>query len=247
MRTGILAATAALALAGCYDFDALGGHDAGVDLAPGCMGPLDCADGTNCLGGACTAAATDCAATKQAYAAATDGVYFIAPGGPGSATSRVYCDMQLDTPATLCSSEPTRHVGKTRDGSNVQVSFMSAFSDQSFTVCRIWAVQSLDGYPFGRRPAGKMPDTCATFGFASDAIVGEGCFFGSSSGSSDCGYNKSNFYCYGHVCDACQVGKGTHQQFTFMGPFADGRALTNVAGDVSASCRTGLSLPVADD
>ena len=124
---------------------------------------------------------------------------------------------------------------------------MSAFTDPSFTICRIWAVQSLDGYPFGRRPAGKQPDTCATFGFASDAVIGDGCFFGSSTGSSDCGYNKSNFYCYGHVCDACQVGKGTHQQFTFMGPFADGRALTNVAGDVSASCRTGLSLPVADE
>jgi hypothetical protein len=242
VRVGVCLVT--VAAAGCYDFDALGGHDAGVDLGPTCMGPYDCAAGTNCVGGSCRAAAVDCAAQKQAFADAADGVYWIAPGGPGSDTLRVYCDMHLGTPATLCSAEATRHVGKTRDGSNLPIQFISVFTDDSATVCRIWAVQSLDSYPLGRRPPDKMPNTCQSLGFADDEVIGDGCLFGSN--SSDCGYAGAHFYCYGHVCDSCQVGKGSHEQYTFMGPFTDGRALTNVAGTIAATCRTGLAAPVAD-
>jgi hypothetical protein len=241
----LLLAAPLLVAGGCWDFDALGGaRDAGIDLGPSCMSPYDCADGFNCLASACSPAAADCAAQKQAFSAASDGVYWVAPSGPdGAGSKRVYCDMQLNPPATLCAAEATLRFGKTREGSNLPISFMSQFTDETATSCRIWAVQS-DGFPLGKRPAGKTPDTCQSLGFAADGDLGPGCSFGSK--STNCGYTKSNFYCYGHKCDVCDRGQGMWDIYTFMGPFADGLALSSFAGDLAATCRTGLEPPLAD-
>ena len=121
------------ALAGCYDFDALGPpaapdfsgvfiddggfgqpDDGGVgDGGPvACMTTDQCPRGQNCIDGSCRGAVTSCAAHKAAWPHAGDGLYWVAPGG---VVHLAYCDMAIG--AELCSDTAASHTGHTREGS----------------------------------------------------------------------------------------------------------------------------------
>ena len=65
--------------------------------------------GQNCVASQCVPALVSCAAHKNSYPAAKDGVYWI---GTAGAWQRAYCDMALS--AELCTEVAGEHQGRTR-------------------------------------------------------------------------------------------------------------------------------------
>lgn len=236
-----------LALAGCFDFSALGPPPAdlaapGVGAAPGgggddagaCTGLEDCPAGRNCIAGVCRAAAADCAAHKAAWPSAGDGVYWLAP--PSAPPRLAYCDMARG--AALCTDTMGTHRGVTREGSSTAFTMTSVLSADG-RACELWAVRAEDGFPLGvfEDVAGNRLDQCKTLGFVDDLAIGR-CPYGTDAGYSDCGFGVSPLYAYGHACSNCMLNSGTFTHYVKMGPFTTGSVLSSADGSTRARCKT---------
>jgi len=174
---------ALLAVAGCYDFDALGGHDAGIDLGPGCMSPYDCNDGFNCFAQKLQPRRHRPAPRRsRPFPAAGDGVYWNRPGRPRHhERARLLLNMKLAVPGTLCSAEAVLHSGKTRDGFQPAHHVHEPVHHASATSCRLWAVQSFKttrSAAARRQDARHLPESSAS---PPTTALGNGCPFGSKS------------------------------------------------------------------
>jgi hypothetical protein len=254
LRLHVFGPLALLALAGCFDFSALGpptelgmisdldgggiggggeSDDAGADLAPTCKSIDDCPRGSNCVNTSCQPAVASCAAHKAAFPQAGDGVYWIA--GSDGTPHLTYCDMRLG--AALCSDERGDHTGKTREGSKLTFNLTSVLTSDGKS-CELWALRAADGFPLGvfaKDVPGITLGQCETLGFPKDGVLGE-CKYGSASGYSNCGYQVTPLYAYGHRCVMCTLNTGTFTVYTKMGPFTNGAALTSFDGSTRASC-----------
>jgi hypothetical protein len=246
-----------LAASGCYDFSELGppgddlsvaddampapsddgGHrpdDDDLDAAVRCGGLDDCPTGYNCVDKLCRAAVAGCAAHKSAWPTAGDGVYWISPDG----TSRLaYCDMAQRT--ELCTTRQETHSGKTREGSKTAFTMTSVLAADGRS-CDLWAVRASDGFPLGvwaKEYNAAMIKQCPALGFVDDIALSS-CPYGSGGGSSNCGFPVVPLYAYGHECMNCMLNQGTFTQYTKMGPFTNGAALSSVDGTVRARCKT---------
>jgi hypothetical protein len=233
-------------LAGCFDFSALGGSkdmamqnepppdpDGGVP----CSTTMQCVSTQNCIAGQCRVALASCAAQKAAAPQSTDGMYWIdTQSGP----QLVYCDMKLGT--ELCTpGTPQQHTGRTREGSNLSFTMMSQFADSADS-CDIWALQGTDGFPlgpFGKDLPGITLTQCQTLGFVDDVSLSE-CRYGTDTagGYSNCGFTVTTYLAWGHHCSSCAMGNGDWTHYVKMGPFTDGKSLTNVSGTIRARCKT---------
>jgi hypothetical protein len=232
---------------GCFDFAALGNarSDLGAaDLSSPAAGDLntvvrctafgDCPTGENCVQQLCRPAVASCAAHKAAFTAATDGIYWIAPGG---SPLLAYCDMSVRT--ELCTTQQGSHTGQTREGSATPFSMTSQLAADG-TTCDLWAVRASDGFPLGvwAKPDNSLSLTqCAALGLVDDVAISQ-CPYGTSAPYSNCGFNVSPLYAYGHECINCALHQGTFTQYTKMGPFTTGAVLSSVDGTTRARCKT---------
>jgi len=244
------------ALAGCYDFDALGppgadmsiavddgtGGSGGIDDGGGvddggalaCVTIDQCPRGQNCIGGFCQGAVASCAAQKTASPGARDGLYWLAES---SGVHLAYCDMALGR--ELCTDTQATHTGKTREGSNLAFSMVSQLSADG-SICELWALRASDGYPLGRFAkdvAGITLNQCQALGFVDDSALGQ-CSYGTDPGYTNCGYAVTPLYAYGHKCTGCMLNPGTFTHYVKMGPFTSGATLTTVDGVTRARCKT---------
>jgi len=237
-----------LGSAGCFDFSALGPPAADLSVATGEMSPPDlddggvlscagfdgCPAGQNCIDGQCRGAVASCAAHKQAWPKAGDGVYWIVSGGQNHLA---YCDMALGT--ELCTDVMGAHSGKTREGSNLAFSLVSLLSADGRS-CELWALRANDGFPLGqfaKDVPGITLGQCQALGFLDDLALG-GCQYGTDTGYSNCGFAVSPLYAYGHKCTGCQLNSGTFTHYVKMGPFTTALVLTSNDGTTRARCKT---------
>jgi hypothetical protein len=243
------------ALAGCYDFDALGppGADLSVAVDDGtggsgsdddggvadggalaCSSFDQCPRGENCVDGHCQGAVTSCAATKSAWPKSRDGLYWLAAT---DGAHLAYCDMALGR--ELCTDTMAMHSGKTREGSSLDYTMVSQLSADG-GICELWAARASDGYPLGRFDkdvAGITLNQCQALGFVDDSALGQ-CAYGTDSGYSNCGFAVTPLYVYGHKCTGCMLNSGTFTHYVKMGPFTSGATLTTVDGVTRARCKT---------
>jgi hypothetical protein len=250
MRIGLRAALVAVVacMAGCYDFGMLGAAPPAdmtaaavvMDLSPpipptpdaGCTTLDDCAEGQNCVGSACEPALADCAALKQAVPGASDGVYWIAPGGK---RQRAYCDMQIGM--ALCTDEVAAHGGKARDGSGLALAFTSVLSRDAAS-CDLWALRASDGYPMIELFHNGMTtmNTCQALGFLDDVQLGQ-CAYGTGFNST-CGFTVSSTLGYGNHCSGCMMNDHDYPHWVLQGPMITSNVLTDASGTTRTRCRT---------
>jgi hypothetical protein len=262
MRALLLVMTA-LCGAGCYDFHALGGRDAAIELGGpdlgqlGDLGPDDdnldggtvpptcgCAADQNCVAGQCMKAPGDCDTLKtmlvSSGAPAPDGVYTLIYG---SANHRVYCDMAQRT--ALCSDvrgEP--HNTRTRDGLSRPVHWLSTLAMDEGS-CELWAIQHDDGHPLGPliQTNGKTKiSTCQGLGFVKDKQL-QFCRYGKGNltdvNKGTCGFTNTDWLIYYNECPGCMAPTaGSTGDWELMGPMSNVQVLSTVNGNVKSVCAT---------
>jgi hypothetical protein len=234
----------ALCLAsGCFDFSILGSGSHDLSMTPGppiddggtsCATSAQCASAQNCVLGQCRDALPSCAAQKATWPQGGDGVYWIVPS---SGPQLAYCDLALGT--ELCTQSAASHTGRTREGSNLTFTMTSVLTDGG-NACDVWAVRASDGFPLGQFAKdlpGITMGQCQALGFVDDLALGV-CQYGTDTGFSNCGFNVTPLYAYGHKCTNCTLNTGNFTHYVKMGPFTDGFVLSSVDGATRARCKT---------
>lgn len=223
--------------AGAGGTDAAAGS-AGADnggappVEPQCRRLADCEPGNNCMAGSCVPALVSCAATKNSYPKAPDGVYWIAPE---ASPQRAFCDMALS--AELCTEIAAAHQGRTRDKAHLGYKMTSLLLlDQG--VCKLWAIRSADtDHPFGGlKPVSGVAaaQTCVALGFAADGALGK-CDYGTE--RTTCGFSATPLYWYGNSCSGCALNDGDHDRWTKQGPAIRADILSNATGTTFTTCK----------
>jgi len=260
MRALVLVLTA-LCGAGCYDFHALGGRDAAIELAADMTAAVDsgpedtdpdggtvppaCGCGTdeNCIAGQCVKAPGDCDTLKSMFptsAPARDGVYTLIYGAK---SHRVYCDMQQRT--ALCSDVPGEaHNTRTRDGLSRPVHWLSTLAADEGS-CSLWAIQHDDGHPYGPliQTNGKTKiSTCQGLGFVKDKQL-QFCRYGKANltdvNKGTCGFTNTDWLIYYNECPTCMAPySGSTGDWELMGPMSNVQVLSTVNGNIKTVCAT---------
>jgi hypothetical protein len=209
-----------------------GGEAGAPSSNPPTCPSTSCAMGQNCVASQCVPALVSCAAHKNSYPNAKDGVYWI---GTTGAWQRAYCDMALS--AELCTEVAGEHQGRTRG--KVAIGYtMSSVLLLNEGVCKMWGIRGTDdGHPFDELiavegvPAGQ---TCISLGFMGDGALGA-CEYGTE--RTNCGFSATPLYWYGNNCAGCVKNDGAFDRWTLQGPAIRAFTLSSMSGTEFTTCK----------